>query len=447
MLEEALEILRTCPSNALDLFKRKYKFLFKDKRLLLEVLKWEWSESNYKSVCFFVDKIIINKLLWEEQYKYSEMLPIYTDFQYYIYNWFFSTFEKLPFESWSHLGKEGFDLLKILFKEGQLENYKKDKRYIELHGKCEKKIKVILKDEHILPILLHSREGQAQYEGLMLLSFLVYKNTAHIAPGTEYFKEVLPVYKDVQKYMYDWRKFYVSAIMFEDWEDLREEGIDLLKRLIEENRLSQFQEDVRYREFVKKFPVRYNELLRRDYQQVNNVLKTDNKDLKDREDIQKFIDVLDQFQNDRNTSFFKQYGRDILREISLLLAVISKEWSEKKLDKLAGLAWIVFCTISANYSGERETFRILPIYKHFKEYMYAGCHFFENRGVPFKEWSDLAKEQDGLLKTLIKENKLEQFKEDARYLYWYSRRIASRTQELIKKGYKDLEFTDTELGI
>ena len=451
MLKEGLEILKTRPDNAPDVFFKKYEALLQDTRLLAEIMKWEWNEETYKRMHLLF--YLMTKQPREPGYE-PNCLPVYTQFFYYLLDWFLSKFEKLPFESWSHLGKEGFDLLKLLFTENKLEAYKKDTRYMEIHGKCEKQLQAILKDEKVLSVLLDFREGWEQYEGLYRLSYLVQKNAEYIEyhPGSEFFKEedVLPVYIDVQKYIYDWRTFYGQAIVFEDWEDLRGEGLDLLKKLIQENKLSQFQKDLRYRKFVKKFPVRYNKLLKRDYEQIGRVLNTKSyENSKLGGGLQKFINILDQ-EEELNSSFFEQYGKYILKKVDLLIAVVmNQEWSEIKLDKLLCLSSIILSTIRSTYSGERETSGILPIYRYFQRYMFtrSGCNFFGERRVPFKEWEDLAKEQDDLLKVLIKDHKLDQFRGEPRYIYWLQDRFSDRIDELIKKGYTDLQVMEVPSGL
>ena len=445
MLKEGLEILKTRPDNAPDVFFKKYEALLQDTRLLSEIMKWEWSEETYKRMHLLF--YLMTKQPREPGYE-PNRLPVYTQYFYYLLDWFLSKFEKLPFESWSHLGKEGFDLLKVLFKENQLETYKKDKRYMEIHGKCEKQLKAILKDEKVLSVLLDFREGWEQYEGLYRLSYLVQKNAEYIEyhPGAEFFKkkDVLPIYIDVQRYIYDWRTFYGQAIVFEDWEDLRGEGLDLLKKLIQENKLSQFQKDFRYRKFVKKFPVRYNKLLKRDYEQIGRVLNTKSyENSKSSEGLQKFVDILGPHRKDDR--FYEQYGKDVFKEIDLLLAVImNKRWNRKKLVSLAS---IIFHEMSSTYSGDRKTSGILPIYECFQKYMYAGCSFLGNRSIPFKEWEDLAKEEDDLLKVLIKDHKLDQFRGDPRYIYWLQDRFSDRINELIKKGYTDLQVVEIPSGL
>ena len=449
MIKEVLKILKNRPSNAPDLIYPKYESVFQNTELLSEIMKWKWNEETYKRLRFLFYLMTKEP---KELGDNSKFLSIYDSFFYYILHWFLSKFEKLPFESWSHLGKEGFDLLKVLFKENQLETYKKDKRYIEIHGKCEKQLKAILKDEKVLSVLLNFREGWEQYEGLYCLSYLIQRNSDYIEnnPGAEFFKkkDVLPIYIDVQRYIYDWRKLYGIAIVFKDWEDLRTEGIDLLKQFIHENRLNEFKEDTRYKEFFKKISACYNELLKRDYKKINKLLRTGNTALKSNKELQKFIDILDQ-EEKLNLSFFDQYGRGILKDVRLLLALINEKWDhqKKKYLRLASLSRIIFCAIRATYSGDRKTSGILPIYECFQKYMYAGCSFLGNRSIPFKDWEDLAKEEDDLLKVLIKDHKLDQFRGDPRYIYWLQDRFSDRIDELIKKGYTDLQVMEVPSGL
>jgi hypothetical protein len=70
-----------------------------------------------------------------------------------------------------------------------------------------------------------------------------------------------------------WNRLSLKNIPFEKWSDLAEEGIKLLKDLIEENKLENYKNDPRYRDFMKRFIQRHEELrLSGEYPDLNELM-------------------------------------------------------------------------------------------------------------------------------------------------------------------------------
>jgi hypothetical protein len=63
-----------------------------------------------------------------------------------------------------------------------------------------------------------------------------------------------------RKFIQSWNRLNLKNIPFEDWSDLAEEGITLLKTLIDENKLERFKDDQRYKDFMKRFIQRHEDL-------------------------------------------------------------------------------------------------------------------------------------------------------------------------------------------
>ena len=150
----------------------------------------------------------------------------------------------------------------------------------------------------------------------------------------------------------------------------------------------------------------------------------------------KFIEILDE-PDKIPLKFFRKHGKNVFIDNKLLLALMQEKWSKQTHCKLICLDWIITMDIGASHFGEKRCFEILPIYKNFSDYMSGGCSFFGDKRIPWEEWEDLAKEQVDLLKILVKENKLEQFKDDKRY-HDFCDKYQKREKELVKKGYYQL---------
>jgi hypothetical protein len=74
-------------------------------------------------------------------------------------------------------------------------------------------------------------------------------------------------------YIFSWDRLNLKNIPFEKWSDLAEEGIKLLKDLIEENKLENFKNDPRYRDFMKRFIQRHEDLrLSGEYPDLNELM-------------------------------------------------------------------------------------------------------------------------------------------------------------------------------
>ncbi len=129
MLQEFLDIVRARTSYK-GLPDEKYKVLFKDDKLLMTVLNQEWCEEAYKQMCFLEDKVLCGDGVILNGYGITApgMLPVYSLFQDYIFDFFSFEFHRFPFEGYGHLANEGIDLFKVLLKENKINHYKKDKR-------------------------------------------------------------------------------------------------------------------------------------------------------------------------------------------------------------------------------------------------------------------------------------------------------------------------------
>lgn len=66
--------------------------------------------------------------------------------------------------------------------------------------------------------------------------------------------------KSFQKFMYSWDRLRRKNIPFELWSDLTEEGLLLLKALINEKKIETYPSDKRYESLMRKFVKRHEDL-------------------------------------------------------------------------------------------------------------------------------------------------------------------------------------------
>ncbi len=95
-----------------------------------------------------------------------------------------------------------------------------------------------------------------------LISYNMLAHLIFCHPSDEYEKTFTPsnFQKDFLKYIYSWNRLSFKRIPFERWSDLAEEGVELLKILINESKLENFREDTRYKDFMKRFIKRHEDL-------------------------------------------------------------------------------------------------------------------------------------------------------------------------------------------
>ena len=427
MIKEALDILKTRPHNAIDLFSKDFKTLFTDEKFLSEILNLKWSEENYKQLSFFAHNIIEKGRMkcleaFSEAYGF---LPVYECFADCINECMI--FQSLPFEVWSHLGKQQTDLVKTLFKERKLLKYP-DKSYKHFLNYCDNELKNILKDKKVLSLLLEMKKSEDQYKKIMSLAHTIKK-----APY-RYFN-LLPVYQYLQKYMYHWGRFYFDMVPFTDWSDLAEEGVSLLNTLIKEDKLDQFEKDQNYIRFFNKFEPRHTKLSKTDFSRINSPL---DKDKSTR--LKEIMDTLYSIEYEIEYFFYIQ-DKDCLnrfRNGEIISQLLEKKWSKKKYKAFIILSGHIHDQQQQRYYAINDTtyFEIPVIYACFEQYM--GTSFiFQLNQIPWEEWADLAKEEIDVLKILFEKNELKNFENNKHYQS-FIKRYNHRHRMLTKTGYYQL---------
>ena len=108
-----------------------------------------------------------------------------------------------------------------------------------------------------------------------LVSYYSLAQFIHCHPSNEHEKNFIP--SNFQQffilYIYSWDRLSFKRIPFEKWSDLAEEGVELLKTLINENKLEKYKVDFRYKDFMKKFIKRHEDLrLSGEYPDLNEFM-------------------------------------------------------------------------------------------------------------------------------------------------------------------------------
>ncbi|HPI41611.1 MAG TPA: hypothetical protein PLJ21_12455 [Pseudobdellovibrionaceae bacterium] len=112
-----------------------------------------------------------------------------------------------------------------------------------------------------------------EYEALLKLAWFFNTELHMIYIGGDFHFKVSSFAESFKKYLYSWKRLGTKKVPFEKWSDLAEEGINLLKTLIDEKKLEKFKEDARYRDFMKRFIKRHEDLrLSGEYPDLNELM-------------------------------------------------------------------------------------------------------------------------------------------------------------------------------
>lgn len=114
---------------------------------------------------------------------------------------------------------------------------------------------------------------EEKFKSISRASFLIASELGGRHFGEPKIFDVLPIQKSFQTYIYKWDRFFAKDIPFSEWSDLAEEGLDLLKSLLDENNIESYESDDRYVQFMRKFVKRHEELrLNKGYDQPNELM-------------------------------------------------------------------------------------------------------------------------------------------------------------------------------
>ncbi|MBF0207764.1 MAG: hypothetical protein HQK53_12825 [Oligoflexia bacterium] len=146
---------------------------------------------------------------------------------------------------------------------------RRDGNEFESFTKCD----LPLTSSRLLDELLQDPFSKRQLEKIAMLSWLIFVELSGRSFGEPSHFDVAGPYISLQKYTYSWGRLSRKNIPFEEWSDLAAEGINLLKKLLKENKLEYFETDSRYQNFKKRFTERHEELrLKKGYSKLNEFM-------------------------------------------------------------------------------------------------------------------------------------------------------------------------------
>ncbi|MBF0315157.1 MAG: hypothetical protein HQK52_17160 [Oligoflexia bacterium] len=130
-----------------------------------------------------------------------------------------------------------------------------------------------LVDPDLLAFILNENFSENLYRKLSILSWIIFSEFSGRNFGEQQHFEISKFYISFQKYFYSWNRLACKNIPFYEWNDLAQEGISLLINLITENKLKEFKDDNRYKEFIKRFVQRHEDLrLHKNYFDLNELM-------------------------------------------------------------------------------------------------------------------------------------------------------------------------------
>ena len=454
--------------------------------------------------------------------KTKEIKSLYISFKDYVEDiWSLCSFydaDHYPFTWWSHISKKVIDLLKTLIKENKLNQFKTDKRYINLiakiqlnieecnHKKLTQLVKKYKKTYHFKYALgqiydkgskkiqniqkalfwyeevakqgyieAQMRLGEMYFRGLGISkdykkalywykkvtssqnnldltfynSYLVDRTVEHIGVmktkaqmrlGEMYFQG-LGISKDYKKAFYWYEKaaqkhdfssfFHIGMMYFKGW------GVsqNYLKSYIHFDLASKCSEDAdKNAEKMKKELITFLD--------KNALNKAQEQSKKIR--MKLFIQVLhtemkpiNPFEEDETLNFYKKHGKDLFKTKDFLLEFLNLKWEgEKTWRQLISLEDIISSELCRR--KDKKYYGMDPIYIYFQKYQRNGFSFGDRFGyTPFNKEGDILREGWNLLKVLIQENKLKNYKKDPRFQKLNSK-LYDRLLEIEFKNTKKL---------
>jgi hypothetical protein len=127
--------------------------------------------------------------------------------------------------------------------------------------------------ESIIQDILYDTSIQNKYSPLKKLAWYYFVELQGRNMGEDFHFEVSDFARSFQRYLYSWDRLGRKRVPFEEWSDLADEGIKLLKDLINENKLENYKNDPRYRDFMKRFIQRHEDLrLSGEYPDLNELM-------------------------------------------------------------------------------------------------------------------------------------------------------------------------------
>ena len=128
--------------------------------------------------------------------------------------------------------------------------------------------KEIFKTQNLLTALLNLKWSEKLYNKLGILSWIIRIDLGRPHYGGKRYFHLIPIYKHFAIYINSLSNYGDDAIPFKEWESLAKEEIELLKILVKENKLKDFEKDPRFNKIAKKRSKLTKALIKKGYKHL-----------------------------------------------------------------------------------------------------------------------------------------------------------------------------------
>ena len=245
-------------------------------------------------------------------------------------------------------------------------------------GLPDSKYMSLFEDEQLVLKLLDLEWNEATYKKLCFIGLDIMGLVSIKVKGEQiHCSKINDVYDDLKSFLLYWFYYDVQLFPFEMYSAEIKPGIDFFKKLAQKKALEKLSKNKTYQKLLQEA---------------------------------------------------KQKMSLKLKSTEVLFFHLDQKWSANQYQNLISLLYLV---------ENSQTFKwIHPAYHLFAKYMkdWSQMHY---KAVPFEDWSDLAKNGVFLLKNLLKENRLDQFKKDSDYIH-LAQQLKNRLKNVEERDYKQI---------
>ena len=126
----------------------------------------------------------------------------------------------------------------------------------------------IFKTTKLLTALLNLKWSEEKYDKLATISWVIQIDLVRPQYGGKRYFDFLPIYEHFSSYMYNLANYGNNGIPFKEWESLAKEEIALLKILVKEKKLKDFEKDPRFNKLENKRSKLTKALIKKGYKHL-----------------------------------------------------------------------------------------------------------------------------------------------------------------------------------
>lgn len=111
----------------------------------------------------------------------------------------------------------------------------------------------------LLQILNFPTQLESRYRSLRLVSWFIFQALREDSLEFRFIRSNTNMIS-FQEYMYKWARFGMKRIPFGEWSDIAQKGTELLRELLAEKSLLEYESDARFKSFMRDVSVRHETL-------------------------------------------------------------------------------------------------------------------------------------------------------------------------------------------